>query len=76
MQILYRDKFIDTKQAPLHNDEELIACCKLCEAYCGEEHDFQECSNCPTLDLYKEWAKLHYQNWFDSWESGTYQNGW
>ena len=75
LQIMVGDKTIDTNQPPLDNCKRLIDCCELCGQYNGSEHEFEHCYDCPVLSLYQEWAKLKYQDWFDGWEEGTYQNG-
>ena len=63
MQISYGYGFIDTKRVPFGDDKELIACCRRCEAYGGEEHDFRDCYNCPTLSLYKNYVRLRFDAW-------------
>lgn len=75
MLIKYDNKIIDTNNPPFGNDRKLLKCCRHCDAYCGNQHDFDECSNCPVLSLYKEWVVTEYQNWVEGWKDGTYQNG-
>ena len=74
MQLYHNGGIIDTQKTPFNKDKELIACCKCCEAYNGKEHDFKECSKCPTLALYKKWARLHYDKWLDKCSCGYDSN--
>lgn len=45
-------------------DEDLKSCCNLCESYCGDEHDFNECHHCPIFKLYQKYKNL---SWHVSW---------
>ena len=53
--------YVERKDADVLKD--LIPCCERCEEYCGEEHDFNECSNCPILEM---WYELKYWRWYGS----------
>lgn len=44
--------------------KELREMCKNCEAYCGKEHNYEECKDKP---CFKFWLSYEYLGWVNSW---------
>lgn len=44
--------------------EDLIPICERCEEWMGEEHDYEQCRNCPAMEL---WLSNEYLEWCAGW---------
>lgn len=57
---------------PYPGDALFMEACKACQAYCGEQHDYAECTHCPVLKmaerhegLMKKYTELRYEMSWD-----------
>lgn len=44
----------------IKSDPNMSAACKMCENYCGKDHDYSECTKCPVFKMFCELQQYKY----------------
>ena len=51
--------------ACIHEKGEMAKVCKCCKKFCGEQHDYHECTGCPAFQMYCELEEFRFAFTFD-----------
>lgn len=46
-------------------DKQLRAACNRCDKFCGDQHDYHECQQCPVFQMYCELKEFRFAATFD-----------